>query len=124
MAKWLSEETIQIAMKRREAKGKRAKERYTHLNAEFQRKVRKDEKAFLSDQCKNIEENNRLGKIRDLKKIRDTKGIFHAKMGTIKERSDIDLTEAEDIKKRCKYAQKSYRKNIFMIWPRARYPGM
>ena len=76
MAKWLSEETIQIAMKRREAKGKRAKERYTHLNAEFQRKARKDEKAFLSDQCKNIEENNRLGKIRDLKKIRDTKGKF------------------------------------------------
>ena len=100
MAKWLSEETIQIAMKRREAKGKRAKERYTHLNAEFQRKARKDEKAFLSDQCKNIEENNRLGKIRDLKKIRDTKGIFHAKMGTIKVKNGMDLTGAEDIKKR------------------------
>ena len=83
---WLSEDALQIAKKRREVKGKGEKERYTHLNAEFQRIARKDKKAFLSDQCKEIEENNRMGKIRDLfKKIRDTKGIFHAKMGTIKE---------------------------------------
>ena len=87
-AKWLSEEALQIAGKRREAKGKGEKERYTHLNGEFQRIARKDKKAFLSDQCKEIEENNRMGKIRDLfKKIRDTKGTFHAKMGTIKDRS-------------------------------------
>ena len=87
-AKWLSEEGLQIAEKRREAKGKGEKERYTHLNGEFQRIARKDKKAFLSDQCKEIEENNRMGKIRDLfKKIRDTKGTFHAKMGTIKDRS-------------------------------------
>jgi len=90
----------QIAEKRKEAKGKGEKERYTHLNAEFQRITRRDKKAFLSDQCKEIEENNRMGKTRDLlKKIRDTKGIFHAKMGTIKDRNCIDLTEAEDIKK-------------------------
>ena len=91
-AKWLSAEDLQIAAKRRDMKGKGEKERYTHLNAEFQRLARRDEKAFLSDQCKEIEENNRMGKTRDLfKKIRDTKGIFHAKMGTIKERSGVDL---------------------------------
>ena len=88
-------------MKRREAKGKGEKERYTHLNAEFQRIARKDKKAFLGDQCKETEENSRMGKTKDLfKKIRDTKGIFHAKLGTIKDRNGIDLTEAEDIKKR------------------------
>ena len=100
-AKWLSEEALQIAEKRRETKGKGEKERYAHLNAEFQRISRRDKKAFLSDQYKEIEENNRMGKTRDLfKKIRDTKGTFHAKMGIIKDRNGIDLTEAEDIKKR------------------------
>ena len=100
-AKCLSEEALQIAMKRREAKNKGEKERYTHLNSEFQRIVRRDKKAFLRNQCKEIEENNRTGKTRDLcKKIRDTKGIFHAKMGLIKDRNCMDLTEAEDIKKR------------------------
>ena len=100
-AKWLSEEALQIAVKRRGAKSKGEKERYKHLNAEFQRIARRDKKAFLSDQCKEIEENTRMGKTRDLfKKIRDTKGIFHAKMGTIKDRSDKELTEAEEIKKR------------------------
>ena len=100
-AKWLSEEALQIAEKRRETKGKGEKERYTHLNAEFQRVARRDKKAFLSYQCKEIEENNRMGKTRDLfKKIRDTKGTFHAKMSTIKDRNGMDLTEAEDIKKR------------------------
>ena len=100
-AKWLSEEALQTAEKIREENGKGEKERYTHLNAEFQRIAQKDKKAFLSDQCKEMEENNRMGKTRDLfKKIRDTKGIFHAKMGTIKVRNDVDLTEAEDIKKR------------------------
>ena len=101
-AKWLSEEALQIAVKRREAKGKKEKERYKHLSAEFQRIARRDDKkAFLSDQCKEIEENNRMGKTRDLfKKIRDTKGTFHAKMGTMKDRNGMDLTEAEDIKKR------------------------
>ena len=94
-AKWWSEEALQIAEKRREDKGKGEKERYTHLNSEFQRIARRDEKAFLSDQCKEIEENNRMGKIRNLKKIRDTKGIFHAKMCTIKDRN---RTETEDIK--------------------------
>ena len=99
--KWLSEEALQIAVERREAKGKGEKERYTHLNTEFQRTARRDKKAFLSDQCKEIEENNRMGKTRDLfKKIRDTKGTFHAKMGTIKDRNGMDLTEEEDIKKR------------------------
>ena len=94
-------EFSQIAEKRRKVKGKGEKERYTHLNAEFQRIARRDKKAFLSDQCKEIGENNRMGKTRDLfKKIRDTKGIFHAKMGTIKDRNGMDLTEAEDIKKR------------------------
>ena len=100
-SKWLSGEALQIAVKRREAKSKGEKERYKHLNAEFQRIVRRDKKAFLSDQCKEIEENNRMGKTRDLfKKMRDTKGTFHTKMGSIKDRSGMDLTEAEDIKKR------------------------
>ena len=100
-AKWLSEEDLQKAVKKREAKGKGEKERYTHLNAEFQRIARRDKKAFLSNQCKGIEKNNRMGKTRDLfKKIRDTKGTFHAKMGTMKDRNGMDLTEAEDIKKR------------------------
>ena len=100
-AKWLSEEALQIAEKRREAKGKGDMERYSHLNAEFQRIARRDKKAFLSDQSKEIEENNTVGKTRDLfKKIRDAKGTFHAKMGSIKDRNGMDLTEAEDIKKR------------------------
>ena len=100
-AKWLSEEALQTAMKRREAKGKGERERYFHLNAEFQRIAGRDKKAFLSDQCKEIEENNRMGKTRDLfKKIRDTKGKFHAKMGTKKDRNGKDLRETEDIKMR------------------------
>ena len=100
-AKWLSEKALQIAEKRREVNGKGEKERYTHFNAEFQRTAKRDKKASLSDQFKEIEENNRMGKTRDLfKKIRDTKGTFHAKMGTIKDRNGMDLTEAEDIKKR------------------------
>ena len=100
-AKWLSDKALQIAVKRREAKSKGEKERYSHLNAEFQRIARRDNKAFLRDQCKEIEENNRMEKTRDLfKKIRDTKGKFHAKMGSIKDRNGMDLTEAEDIKKR------------------------
>ena len=100
-AKWLSEEALQIAEKRKGAKGKGEKERYIHLNAEFQRIVRRDKKAFLRDQCKETEENNTMGKTRDLfKKIRDTKGIFHAKMGTKMDRNIMDLTEAEDFKKR------------------------
>ena len=100
-AKWLSGEPLQIAVKRREVKSKGEKERYKHLNAEFQRITRRDKKAFCRDQCKEIEEKNRMGKTRDLfKKIRDTKGIFHAKMGSIKDRNCLDLTEAEDIKKR------------------------
>ena len=104
----MSEEALQIAVKKREAKSKE-KERYTHLNAEFQRTARGDKKAFLSDQCKEIEKNNRMGKTRDLfKKIRDTKGIFHAKMGSIKDRNGMDLTEAEDT------TQKNYTKKIFM----------
>ena len=99
-AKWLSE-VLQAVMKRREVKAKGEKERYTHLSAEFQRIARRDKKAFLSDQCKDIEENNRMGKTRDFfKKIRDTKGNFHAKIGTIKDRNYMDLIEAEDIKKR------------------------
>ena len=96
----MSEEALQIAVKRREAKGKGEKERYTHLNAEFQRIARREKKALLSDQCKEREENNRMGKSRDLKKIRDTKGTFHAKMGSIKDRNGMDLTEAEDIEKK------------------------
>ena len=97
----MSEEALQLAVKRREVKGKGEKERYTHLNSEFQRIARRDKKAFLSDQCKEIEENNRMGKTRDLfRKIKDTKGTFHAKMGSIKDRNGMDLTEAGDIKKR------------------------
>ena len=100
-AKWLSEEALQTAMKRKEAKSKGEKERYTHLNAEFQRTARRDKKVFLSDQCKEIEENTRLGKTRDLFKIiRNTKGTFHANMGSIKDRNGMDLTGGEDIKKR------------------------
>ena len=99
--KWLSGEALQITVKRKEAKSKGEKERYKHLNAEFQRTARRDKKAFVSDQYKEIEENNRMGKTRDLfKKIRDTKGTFHSKMGSIKDRNGLDLTEAEDIKKR------------------------
>ena len=111
-AKWLSEEALQIAVNRRETKSKREKERCTHLNAEFQRIARRDKKAFLSDQCKEIEENNRMGKSRDLfKKIRDTKGTFHPKMGTIKDRNGMDLTEAKDIKKRWQeYTEELYKK--------------
>ena len=98
-AKWLSEGALQIAVKRREVKSQGEKERYTHLNEEFQRIARRDKKVFLSDQCKEIEENNRMGKTRDFfTKIRDTKGTFHAKMGTIKDRNGMDLTEAEDIR--------------------------
>ena len=97
----MSEEALQLAVKRREVKSKGEKERYKHLNAEFQTRERRDKKAFLSDQCKEIEENNRMGKTRDLlKEIRDTKGRFHAKMGSTKDRNGMDLTEAEDIKKR------------------------
>ena len=100
-AKWLSEEALQIAVKRREVKSKGEKERYTHLNAEFQKIARRGKKTLLSDQCKEIEENNRIGKTRDLfKKIIHTKGTFHAEMGTIKDRNSMDLTETEDIKKR------------------------
>ena len=112
-AKWLSEEALQISVNRREVKGKGEKERYSHLNAEFQRKARKDKKAFLSDQCKEIEENNRMGKSRDLfKKIRDTKGRFHAKMGPRKDRNGLDLTEAEDIKKRWQKNTELYKNNL------------
>ena len=111
-AKWLSEEALQIAVKRREVKSKGEKERYTHLNAEFQRIARRDMKAFLGNQCKEIEEHNRMGKTRDLfKKIRDTKGTIHAKMGSIKDRNGRDLTEAEDIKKRWQeYTEELYKK--------------
>ena len=113
--KWLSGEALQIVVKRREMKSKREKERYKQLNAEFQRRARGDKKAFLTDQCKNIELNNRMGKTRDLfKKIRDTKGTFHAKMGSIKDRNGMDLTEAEDIKKSWQeYTEELYKK-IFM----------
>ena len=109
-AKWLSEEALQIAVKRREAKSKGEKERHTHLNAELQRIARRDKKAFLSDQCKEIEESNRLRKTRYLfKKIGDTKGTFLAKMGSIKDRNGMDLTEAEDIKKRWReYTEELY----------------
>ena len=108
----MSEEALQIAAKRREAKGKGEKERYTYLNAEFQRIAWRDKKALLCDQCKEIEENKRMEKTRDLfKKIRNTKGIFHAKMGTVKGRNVLDLTEAEDIKKRWqKYTEELYKK--------------
>ena len=112
-SKWLSEEALQIAVKRREVKSKGEKERYTHLNAEFQRLARRNKKAFLSDQCKEIEENNRVGKTRDLfKKIRYTKGIFHAKMGSIKDRKGMDLTEAEDIKRWQEYTEELYKKDL------------
>ena len=115
-AKWLSEEALQIDEKRREAKGKDEKERCTHLNADFQRISRRNKKAFLSDQCKEIEENNRMGKTRDLlKKIRDTKGTSHAKMGSIKDRNGMDLTEAEILRRGSKNTQKNYRKKNFMI---------
>ena len=109
----MSEEALQIAEKRREAKGNGEKERYIHLNAEFQRIARRDKKALFSDQCKEIEENNRMGKTRDLfKKIRDTKGTFHAKIGTIKDRNGMDLTEAEDSKKRWQeYTEELYKKD-------------
>ena len=115
-AKWLSEETLQIAVKKREVKSKGEKERYTHLRAAFQRIAKRDKKAFLSDQCKEIEENNRMGKTRDLfKKIRNTKGIFPAKMGSIKDRNGMDLTEAEGIKKSWQeYKEELYKKKIFM----------
>ena len=111
-AEWLSEEALQIAGKRREARGKGKKERCIHLNAEFQRIARRDKKAFLSDRCKEIEENNRMGKTRDLfKKIRDTKGTLHAKMGTIKDRNCMDLIEAKDIKKMWQeYTEELYKK--------------
>ena len=113
-AKWLSEEALQIAVKRREVKSKGEKERYKHLNAEFQRIARRDKKAFLNDQCKEIEENKRMGKTRDcFKKIRDTKGTFHAKMGSIKDRNGMNLTEAEDIKKRWQeYTEELYKKHL------------
>ena len=113
-AKWLSEEALQIAVKRREGKGKGKKERYTHLNAEFQRIARRDKKAVLSDQCKEIEENNRMRKTRDLfQKVRDIKGTFHAKMSIIKGRNDMDLTKAVDIKKRWQeYTEELYKKYL------------
>ena len=115
-AKWLSGEALQIAVKRREVKHKEEKERYKHLNAEFQRIARRDKKAFFGDQCKEIEENNRMGKTRHLfKKIRDTKGTFHAKMGSIKDRNCMDLTEAEDIRRGGKNIQKNCTKKIFMM---------
>ena len=113
-AKWLSGEALQISVKRRAVKSKGEKERYKHLNAEFQRIARRDKKVFLSNQCKEIEENNRMGKTRDLfKKIRDTKEIFHAKMGSIKDRNGMDLTEAEDIKKRWQeYTEEVYKNEL------------
>ena len=113
-ARWLSGEALQIAVKRREVKGKGEKERYIHLNTEFQRIARRDKKAFLSNQCKETEENNTLGKTRAVfKKIRDTKGTFHAKMGSIKDRNGLDLTEAEDIKKRWQeYMEELYKKDL------------
>ena len=111
--KWLSGEPLQIAVKRRVVKNKGEKERFKHLNAEFQRIARRDKKAFLSDQCKEIEENKRMGKTRDLfKKIRDTKGTFHAKVGFIKDRNGMDLTEAEDIKRWQEYTEELYKKDL------------
>ena len=113
-AKWLSGEALQIAVKRIDVKSKGEKERYKHLNAEFQRIATRDKKTFLSNQCKEIEKNNKMGKTSDhFKKMRDIKGKFHAKMSMIKDRSGMDLTEAEDIKKRCKNTQKNCTKNIF-----------
>ena len=116
-AKWLSGEALQIAVKRREAKSKGEKERYKHLNAEFQRIARRDKKAFFSDQRKEIEENNRMGKTRDLfKKIRDTKRTFHAKIGSIKDRNGMDLTKAEDVKKRWQeYTERKKEKSLSCI---------
>ena len=112
-AKWLSEEALKIAMKRREAKSKGEKERYTHFNAEFQRTARRDKKTFLSDHCKEIEENSRMGNFRDLfKKIRGTKGTFHAKLGSRKDRNGMDLTEAEDIKKSWQEYTELYKKYL------------
>ena len=114
-AKWLSKEALQIADERREVKGKGEKGRYTHLNAEFQRTARRHKKAFLSDQCKEIEENNRMGKTRDLfKKIQDTKGTFHAKMGSIKDRNCMDLQKQKILRKGGKNTWKNYTKMIFM----------
>ena len=111
--KWLSEEALHIAEKRREVKGKGEKERYIHLNANFQRIARRDKKAFLGEQCKEIERNNRMGKTRDLfKKIRDTKGTFHAKIGSIKDRNGMDLTEAGDIKRWQEYTEELYKKDL------------
>ena len=132
-AKWLSEEALQITMKRREAKGKGERERYTHLKGEFQRIARRDKKAFPGDQCKEIDENNRMGKTRDLfKKIRDTKGTFHAKMASIKDINGMDITEAENIKKRWQeYTEERYKTDlhdpdnhdgVFIAPPRARSP--
>ena len=134
-AKWLCEEALKIAEKRREVKDKGERERYTHFSAEFQRIARKDKKAFLlSDKCKEIEENKRMGKTRDLLKIiRDTKETFHAKMGLIKDRNGMDLTEAEDIKKRWQeYTEELYKKDLHdpdycdgvLTSPRVRHPGM
>ena len=114
-AKWLFQEASQIADKRREAKDKGEKERYTHLNVEFQRISRRDKKAFLSEQCKETEENNRMGKTRDLfKKIRDTKGSFHAKMGTIKDRTGMDQQKQRILRRGGKNTQKNYTEKIFM----------
>ena len=130
-AKWRFEEALQIAEKKREVKSKGEKERYTHLNTEFQRIARRDKKAFLRDQCKEIEENNKMGKTRDLfRKIRDTKGTFCAKIGSIKDRNGMDLTEAEDIKMRWQeYTEELYKKDLHNPdnhdhSPRARYLGM
>ena len=129
-AKWLSEEALEIVMKRREVKGKGEKEQYTHLNAEFERIARRNKKVFLSNQCKEIKENNRMGRTRNLfKKIRDTKGQFHAKMGTIKDRNGMDLIEAEAIKKRWQEYTELYKKDLHDPdnhdhSPRARHPEM
>ena len=128
--KWLSEEALQIAVKRRKVKSKGEKERYTHLNADFQTILRREKKAFLSDQCKETEQNNRMEKTVDLfKKIKDNRGTFHAKMGSIKDRNCTNLTEAEDIKKRWQeYTEELYKKKFHdqdnHDSPRARYPGM
>ena len=116
-AKWLSEEALEVAEERRQVKSKGEKERYTHLNAEFQRIARRDKIAFLSDQCKEIAENNRMGKTRDLfRKIGDAKETFHAKMGTIKDRNSMDLTEAEVLRRGGKNTQNYYTKKILMTW--------